>query len=242
MAAPKAVVISAEEKSPHAPLSYHRATSNGVTLHLVSFDSRSHQLRVIDQPNGPGSQWPDAATLGKTKNALAAINAGFFTPEGKPLGRLIANGTKRGHDNPSSLGSGFLYFSPSHAGIARRQSLKGFIKKFNPAELLQSGPMLSYQGRVVKGLSSTRPRPRSFIASNGSHHWLIGYAENATLAQLGTALSGQTLGGVKIYHAINLDGGRSSDLWVAPSVQNGDKTFRAFWNKPVRNFLILTKK
>ena len=90
------MIIAEENKAERAPLSYHTETKGGVTLHLVSFDSRSHQLRVIDQPNGPGSQWPDAATLGKSKNALAAINAGFFTPEGEPLGLVIEQGADAG--------------------------------------------------------------------------------------------------------------------------------------------------
>ena len=102
--------------------------------------------------------------------------------------------------------------------------------------------MLSYRKAAISGLSSKNPRTRSFLATDGSYHWLIGYAESATLEQLGKALTGKRLANVNIYHAINLDGGRSSDLWVSPSVQNGDKTFRALWNKPVRNFLLLTKK
>lgn len=236
------MIIAEENKAERAPLSYHTETKGGVTLHLVSFDSRDYQLKVIDQLNGPGSEWRDSATLGKSKGALAVINAGFFTPEGKPLGRLIAQGKSRGYNNASSLGSGFIYHSKSHSGIARRSSLTSFIKRHKPSELLQTGPMLCYRGSTVKGLSNTRPRPRSFIASNGSHHWLIGYAESATLSQLSTALSGKSVGGVKVFHAINLDGGRSSDLWISSSVRDGNKTFRSFFNKPVRNFLVLTKK
>ncbi|MFC5051354.1 phosphodiester glycosidase family protein [Rubritalea spongiae] len=238
--APRAIIVDESSAMTHA--SYHHLTSEGVSLHLVKFNSRHYQLEVIDQANGPGSQWPDSASVGKSHKALAVINGGFFTPEGAPLGKLIASGTDRGSNNPSSLGSGFYFANAAHAGIARRASLEQVIKQAKPTQLLQTGPMLSYRGEPVAGLSNEQSRARSFLATDGSNLWLIGYTESATLAQLGQALSSKSLAEVHIYNAINLDGGRSSDLWVSPSVNNGNKTFRAFWNKPVLNFLALQKK
>jgi hypothetical protein len=242
LAAPKAVVVSEENKTPLLQPSYHKFTSNGVRLHLVSFDSRNCGLKVVDQASGPASRWSTAASLGKVKNALACINAGFFKPNGSPLGLVITDGKVRGSINSSSLGSGFFYTNDKQSGIARKSELTTIRNRLSPAHLLQSGPMLSYRGSAIDGLSSSNPRVRSFLATDGSYRWLIGYAESATLDQLGKALTGKRFGDVTIYHAINLDGGRSSDLWVSPSVLNGNKTFRALWNKPVRNFLLLTKK
>ena len=40
-------------------------------------------------------------------------------------------------------------------------------------------------------------------------------------------------------HALNLDGGRSADLWIAETVPGGPITRRCPWNRPVRNFLVL---
>jgi uncharacterized protein YigE (DUF2233 family) len=241
-AAPKALVIEEEDNLPLLQPSYHKVTSNGVRLHLVSFDSRNCALQVIDQASGPASQWSTASSLGKAKSALACINAGFFNPDGSPLGLVIADGKPRGSINNSSLGAGFFYTNVKQSGIARKSDLSRIRSQLAPAYLLQTGPMLSYRKAAISGLSSKNPRSRSFLATDGSYHWLIGYAESATLDQLGKALTGKRLANVNIYHAINLDGGRSSDLWVSPSVRNGDKTFRALWNKPVRNFLLLTKK
>jgi len=242
LASPKAIVVSEENSAPLLQPSYHKVTSNGVRLHLVSFDSRNCVLKIVDQASGPASQWSTAANLGKAKNALACINAGFFNPNGSPLGLVITDGKVRGAVNSSSLGSGFFYTNDKQSGIARRSELTTIRNQLSPSHLLQSGPMLSYRGSAIAGLSSSNPRVRSFLATDGSYRWLIGYAESATLDQLGKALTGKRLGDVTIYHAINLDGGRSSDLWVSPSVKNGNKTFRALWNKPVRNFLLLTKK
>ena len=39
--------------------------------------------------------------------------------------------------------------------------------------------------------------------------------------------------------ALNLDGGRSTDLWVSSSVSGGPASWRTPFNKPVRNFLVL---
>lgn len=225
------------------PLAYHEVTSEGVSLHLISFDSREYHMEVADQPNGPGSIWTDAKSCGTDKQALAAINAGFFTPEGKPLGMLIENGTKRGAVNPSSLGTGFYYLDSGKkiSAIARRKHLDSLSKNLTPTHLLQAGPMLSDQGKTVKGLSSDKSRKRSFIAHDGADYWLIGYADECTLEQLSKALAGKTLAGCKISNALNLDGGRSSDLWIGSTIPNGDRTFRSFFNKPVRNFLVLKK-
>ena len=241
-AAPKALVIEEETNSRLLQPCYHKVTSNGVRLHLVSFDLRNCALEVVDQTTGPASQWATAASLGKAKSAHACINAGFFNPDGSPLGLVIEDGKPRGSVNHSSLGAGFFYSNGKQAGIARKSELGRIRTQLAPTHLLQTGPMLSYRKAAITGLSRTNPRTRSFLATDGSYHWLIGYAESATLDQLGKALTGKRLANVNIYHAINLDGGRSSDLWVSPSVENGNKTFRALWNKPVRNFLLLTKK
>ena len=238
--APRAIVI---DRAPAViDPEYSKVTVKGVTIHYVQFDARTHQLILEDQINGPNSQWKDAATLGKSKNVLTVINGGFFTPRGKPLGTLLTQGKRRGSNNPSSLGSGFLYFSLTESNILRRSQLHSTIRKNNPHTLLQSGPILTYQSKTTAGLSDKQSRVRSFIARDDQYYWLIGYAESATLAALGNALTEANIGNVSVYTAINLDGGRSSDLWISPSVKNGNKTFRAFWNKPVRNFLLLTKK
>lgn len=234
--------VTAQRKpQPVIQPTYQRTTANNITLHLVAFDSRQYALQVADQPAGPGSIYPDAKTAAAKHNALAAINAGFFTPEGKPLGILIQNGKTRGYLNKSSLGTGIYYFSKKLklSAIARRSGYQNIIKNANPDHLLQAGPMLAHNGEPVPGLSNSRSRTRSFIAHDGDNHWIIGYAQNATLAQLSKAIAGKTLAGVKITNGLNLDGGRSSDLYISSKIKNGPETLRGFFNKPVRNYLIL---
>lgn len=223
-------------------LAYHHTSSNGVKLSLVSFDDRHHRLRVADQPNGPGSRWDNSKSAATSFRGFAAINGGFFTPEGKPLGLLIENGTRRGHINKSPLGTGIYISASSGSAIIRREHLATSSLAAKARNLLQTGPMLVENGKPVTALSKTSHRPRSFIAWDGKHHWAIGHTTASTLDALSRALAGNSPAGFNIHTAINLDGGRSSDLWVGPQVKNGNKTHRSLFNKTVRNYLVLTTR
>jgi uncharacterized protein YigE (DUF2233 family) len=220
------------------PTKLHQISHNGIVFNLVTFDSRNQHLVVADQSNGPASAWAAADSAAKAHDGIAAINAGFFTPAGKPLGIVISKGEKRGFFNKSSLGSGLFYHTANGATISR-SSAWSTLSKNPPSHLLQSGPMLLEKSKPVSGLSSQNARPRSFIATDGKNHWCIGHANSCTLSQLSKALTSLKTPGFKASTALNLDGGRSSDLWVSSKVNGGSKTIRPFWNKPVRNFLIL---
>ena len=228
------------QPTPIRPLGYHRTSSQGVTLAMVCFDDREYQLRVADQPDGCGSRWMDARSAANSYRGLAAINGGFFTPEGKPLGLLMETGTSRGHINQSSLGAGMFISSKTTSAIIRREHYPSSSLASNAYNLLQTGPMLVENGQPVTGLSKANHRPRSFIVWDGGHHWAIGHAQSTTLTALAKALANTSPNGFKINTALNLDGGRSSDLWVGPNVRNGNQTHRSFLNKPVRNYLVLT--
>ena len=234
---------TAHPAQPKSPLAYHRTSRNGIVLSLVSFDDRDYQLQVADQKNGPATHWKDAHTAALATGGVAAINGGFFTPEGAPLGRVITHGSQRGNNNQSSLGSGIFLSTTQTSLITRRGIYNQSSGNWgNIQHLLQSGPMLAENSSTISGLSKKSHRARSFIAWDGKHHWAIGQAESCTLSALSSALAGHAPAGFNIQTAINLDGGRSSDLWVGPKVNNGNHTHRGFFNKPVRNFLVITPK
>lgn len=230
-AAPRAIPIDVT-----AP-QFHRSTIQGIAIHAVSFDARSHRLRLLDQPNGPGTQWADAQAAAKSVQGLAAINAGFFTPEGKPLGVMISEGKKLGGNNPSSLGSGVWFEANGKTGILRREK-----SNLNAPFLLQAGPLLAENSAAVKGLDNSKTSARCFIAWDGGTMWMIARTAPCTLAQLSQSLAGQSPCGFPVQSAINLDGGSSADLYVAKEVNGGPAVLRAIWNKPVRNFLVLQKR
>ncbi len=237
--APTTPVLPPQRK---LPLSYQQRHRNGITLSMVSYDDRELQLRVADQQNGLGSRWQTAQEAAATYGGLAAVNGGFFTPQGQPLGLLIETGSKRGYLNQSSLGAGIFVSSKTKASIIRREAYAKTKNSWNAYNLLQTGPMLAENGKVISGLSDNNRRPRSFIAWDGQHHWAIGHASSCTLSQLSQTLAGRNLAGFDIKVAVNLDGGRSSDLWASPRISRGGKTHRGFLNKPVRNYLVLVPR
>ncbi|WP_193214194.1 phosphodiester glycosidase family protein [Luteolibacter marinus] len=210
---------------------------SGIPVKAVVFDARSHHLRVADQAGGPDSQWPDARAAGQAMGGLAAVNGGFFTPEGQPLGQLVAAGRKTGTVNrASSLGGGWYVDDGRGLDLVRREQFRG------GREALQTGPFLVENGRPVSGLSTRSSSARTFLASDGRHGWIMATTGACSLEELAKALAGTNIGGIPLRSALNLDGGRSSEIWIAGTLAGGPRHDRPFWNKPVRNFLVLTPR
>lgn len=215
-----------------------RVSLEGIAMEAIIYDSRSHEAIVADQPDGPGSTWPDSRAAGEARGGLGAINAGFFTPEGAPLGLVVTNSQRRGGINrASSLGSGFYVLdSGGNPSLLRREEFR------SAREAIQAGPFLVENGRQVGSLSEKASSARTFIATNGSHGWVLARTGPCSLRQLATALKGARIGEVSIKSALNLDGGRSSEIWASDRLLGGPVQIRPLWNKPVRNFLVLREK
>lgn len=224
---------------PSTPAGPARATVrdiSGITFEGVAFDSRSQRLAVVDQPGGPGSQFADAAAAAKSRGGLAAVNAGFFTPEGAPLGLVSSSGKISGSWNSaSSLGNSVWY---ENSAIVRREKL-GRSAASGMRELIQAGPLLVENGHAVGGLEATKTSARIVLLWDGGTRWWIGRGSPCTLAALGQALATDQPAGWSVRQALNLDGGRSADLWISDTVPGGPVSRRPPWNRPVRNFLVL---
>ncbi|MEY5013015.1 MAG: hypothetical protein RLY69_730 [Verrucomicrobiota bacterium] len=250
-ASPQTVIAPTPTETPkswanHNPPEAPQLVSRSLTefnLEGVAFDSRTHRLRVIDQASGPGTTFTDASQVGSSHHALAAINAGFFTPAGEPLGLLVSNGKASGSWNSStSIGSAVWQESNSgNSNISRRHETQPSLMK-QTREALQSGPMLVDHGQAVGGLESNKISARSFIAWDGDTRWFIGRTSPCALNALAETLASSNHCGWKIHRAMNLDGGRSSDLWISSRISGGPLHSRPPWNKPVRNFLILVPR
>jgi exopolysaccharide biosynthesis protein len=215
-------------------------TISGVTFEGVAFDSRDFRLVVADQANGPGSLYADAGAAARARGGVAAINAGFFTPEGAPLGLVVSSGKTSGAWNSSSsLGSGVWSRNASGSdNISRREKL-GRNGAASMRELIQAGPMLVENGRAVGGLEATKVSARAMILWDGGTRWWIGISSPCTLAALAQALADGEPAGWPVRQALNLDGGRSTDLWISGAIAGGPVNRRPPWNRPVRNFLVL---
>jgi hypothetical protein len=173
---------------------------------------------------------------------LAAVNGGFFTPEGEPLGRVIAGGNAVGTWNSaSSLGSGLWHADAAGRSAIRRRGNLDRADAGAMRELLQAGPLLVENGRAVGGLDALKTSARTMILWDGANRWWIGRCSPASLAQVAALLADGEIPGWRVRHALNLDGGRSAELWVSPEVSGGPKMIRPVWNRPVRNFLVLVE-
>lgn len=228
---------------PTAPAKAASREISGITFTGITFDSRDYRLVVVDQPNGPGSIHADAAEAARTRGGVAGINAGFFTPEGAPLGWVVSAGKISGSWNSaSSLGSGIWHVNSSGTNAISRREQLGRNAAAGMRELIQAGPLLVENGRAVSGLESTKTSARSIIFWDGGTQWWTGCSTPCTLDALAQALAKDQPAGWPIRQALNLDGGRSSDLWISGSVSGGPITQRPPWNRPVRNFLVLVPK
>ncbi len=226
---------------PTHPISSPKVVSRSISniqFQGVSFDSRSHTLKPIDQTNGPGSQYLSARDCTDKQQALLAINAGFFTPEGNPLGLVISQGKHSGSWNSSSsLGTGIYRIDSSgNASISRRTQASAVS---NSKELLQAGPLLIENHKPITGLDPSKVAMRSILLHDGENRWWIGTTSPCSLAELSRALSTQSPADWKISHALNLDGGRSTDLFISSKISGGNLERKSLMNRQVRNFLIL---
>ena len=219
--------------SQRHPLKIRAASLNGTTFTAVTFDRQDYFLKVIDQKEGPGTEFARAEFAGQ--GSLAAINGGFFNPDGSPLGLVITDGQSRGAFNSHSfLGTGII--DGENTILSDRKSYQ------KSSELLQSGPRLVWDQELLTGLSKSKERPRSFVIWDGNNHFGIGHADRATLQGLANNLQAQPFEGFHIKYAINLDGGTSCDLWVSNRISGGGFTKSSLFRKKARNYLALRKR
>ncbi len=234
------------EPEPFQPAANPKVTSgvfSGIVFEGVVFDARGHRLRVIDQKGAPGARFADAAAAAASVEGLAAVNGGFFTPEGDPLGLAVSAGRRSGAWNSaSSLGSGVWHADGSGRGVISRRESIGRARAASMREVLQAGPMLVENRRAVVGLDAGKSSARTLVLWDGGNRWWIGRTSPASLAQVAAAVAAAPVPGWVVRHALNLDGGRSSELWISGSVTGGPLVRRPPWNRPVRNFLVLVPR
>ena len=211
------------------------AGGNSIRVQGYTFDDRSQSFRVVDEGSLTNPRHGGIDPAMRQAGALAGINGGFFSPEGAPLGQMVADAVVTGRLARGSLTSGVIFRGEKGLILWRTSEYEA---KGSPVarQLLQAGPFLVDAGAKVAGLEATKSRPRSFVAHDGKHAWVIATTGSCTLAGLSDALArAGTLGGVTLTRALNLDGGSSTGLWI------GGKVVRRPWAK-VRNYLAVVPK
>lgn len=234
----KPVAVAARQS-----LEFTKSRHGSVVMQGVAFDTREYRLAVVDQANGPGSQHHDAAAAARARGGIAAVNGGFFTPEGKPLGLVVMEGIRAGAwNNASSLGSALWQEDASGNNSIVRRSAGAKKEAEVMRNLLQSGPLLVERGDIVGGLEKNKVSTRTFLLWDGGQRWWMGSASPITLEALSRMLVDAPPVKWKPQWALNLDGGRSSELWMSDALVGTEMTTRLPWNRPVRNFLVLVPR
>jgi hypothetical protein len=200
-----------------------------VEIHVVFFDIRKCDLRVIDHPDEAGDL-EDAMLANK---CLAGVNGNYFRPDRTSLGLVISDGVGVHSLERAKLLSGVLIARPGHLSLVR---FAEYTPEKSITQALQAGPFFIDKGAAVPGLEATRVADRTVILSDGKNLGALLVCRSVTLAETAAILA--TPGIITEMHitrAINLDGGSSTGLWV-------DATPNPLYIselKSVRNYLAL---
>ncbi len=165
----------------------------------------------------------DVRTLTKDLGGIAGINAHFFDPEGLALGLLVRDGRlNQGMHKGGRLLTGVFFIKENKPHIVHRKAYKETTADI----AIQSGPRLVVDGKAQAIKSSDVSSRRSGIAITKKGEVIL-FATmlrfpGASFKQLQEMLSDPTL---EIEHALNLDGGSSSQLFVEKNKRVADETF-----------------
>ena len=188
------------------------ASTSEATLQLVVFDSRRHRLGVWDQESKVHGKHKFLAAAMADAGAVAGVNGGYFHPDFRPVGMVVSGGVRKAEFQRAKLLSGVVAATNSRIYLMRANEF--LASKIKPRDALQAGPFVVDAYAKTKGLSTTRPRRRTFVLTDGKYRFAIGSASHLSLAQLGALLSTANLLDFRVKRALNLDGGSSSGIWI----------------------------
>jgi uncharacterized protein YigE (DUF2233 family) len=202
------------------------------SLELAIFSIKSCRLKVVDRNTEPRSDLDEVMARG---NFLAGVNGGYFDPEYRPIGLLIADGKVIAPLQKARLLTGVLSSTGKKVQISR---VSEFSPSQKPDAAVECGPMLVDLGKSVRGLESTKGARRTFAAV-GADKAALGFCSDVTLADLSNILAIVSIPDFKIQRALNLDGGSSSAFWFKRA--NGSP-FSIAELKPVRDFVAVVPR
>ena len=180
---------------------------------MARVDPSKANIRVHYDPSQPKT----AREWQRETQAGLVINGGFFNDKNQVTGLIIADGNSSGK---SYRGFGGM-FSVMQDGTPAVQWLRDEPYQANNmiAEAVQGFPMLVVNGERIETMDDNGERNRrSFVALDAQGRVLLGVTQMAqwSLTDLADFLAGSDSLGV--ISALNLDGGASSGLWMAGSL------------------------
>ncbi len=178
-----------------------------ISVFLVRIDPRKFFIKVQHAKNPT-----TAKTIVSQTGAIGAINGSFFDPTGRPLGILIRDGNilqkmpRKGMNT-----SGVFFMQGNSPGIVHRSQ----FQTIDVDQAIQSMPRLISDFQPVSGINEQgKIKRRSAVAIDNRNRVIFAITD--------TNLSGLTLqdfqnffsnSHLRIKSALNLDGGRSSQLY-----------------------------
>jgi uncharacterized protein YigE (DUF2233 family) len=189
---------------------------------LLKFSPEQFDIVTV-RASDLGSPRTDVRTMTKQTAGIAGINAHFFGTQGEPLGLLISAGKSLGKIHRGGrLLTGVFCIQNGRPKIVHRDN----FKDNNVSEAVQSGPRLVVDGKALQIASPDVTSRRSGIAVTDDGYVIL-FATmlrfpGASFRQLQEMLLDPSL---KVQHALNFDGGGSSQLFVEKNLRIADETF-----------------
>ncbi len=208
------------------------AGGDQATLDVALFSTKAATLRVVDSPGAN----TELATLMERENCIAGVNGGYFDPQYAPVGLLVSDGRVVAPQQRARLLSGVVSVVNGRVQVQRASE---FSSKSKPTAARQCGPFLVDAGKAIPGLNKPREARRTFVATLSGERAAIGFCSHVTLAELASLLATpDTIAGVRVQRALNLDGGSSSGFWFAGE----HRPFSISEQKTVRDFLAIVPR
>jgi exopolysaccharide biosynthesis protein len=192
-------------------------------LVLVRTTLHRYQVGVIRAADY-GRKTFDAKEAARLSKAVVTINANFFDEQGKPLGVVINRGLLHQdiHRGGRTL-TGIFKVGRDRLEILDRQAFSAD----DALEAVQAGPRLIAKGNIIKSISDNESTRRSGLCIDGEQR-LVLFAVSSSLTGLTIGELQQTLASaaVRCEDALNLDGGGSTQLFIAGQVAGGTEEGR----------------
>ena len=198
----------------------------------ISFHEKHLRLFVVENSAASPQKLRE---LAPERRAVAGINASYFHASGEPLGLVVSGGRELHHQERARLLSGILSVRDGRIELVRASE---YHAGRDVSEAIQAGPWLVEKGKPTSGLDDTKRARRSVVVKGPRGQWALVSTSPLTLADTARILaSGNSVPGLAVKEALNLDGGSSTAMWAADTPGRDVVSIPEFGT--VRNFLLL---
>ncbi|MBI5969391.1 MAG: phosphodiester glycosidase family protein [Deltaproteobacteria bacterium] len=178
-------------------------------LWILRIDPEKFRVRMIDSRDF-GADRMEIRDLAKKKQALAAVNGGFFLPDYKPLGLLIVDGREASPLRKADWG--IFLIQDNRPRIIHT---KEFQNEGTISQALQVGPRLVVNGRAFRMKKQLARRSALGVTFKNQVILLNTEDTDAYLQDLARIFRlPESEGGLECRDALTLDGGPSAQMYA----------------------------